>query len=736
MNNPLDLVNPRIGIAGGGNCLIGPYMPMGMVRLGPDNFFPQSTSGYKPGQPILGFSHTHLTGNGGSGRYGNIRLMPFCGEPQIRPLQPFLFPPFQSRAGSVARDEVARVGYYAATLPGLEVRAELTCTRKVGVHRYTFTGAGPRHVLIDVGACVQTDTTLPGQNAACAEWDSVSTSIGGFVQSTGNQVVFGRGDFCGGWGFVKPYAVHFHIRSRQPFQVRFANGGGLLPPQVDGAAGAGCLALLRYDSDVSEVELEVGISFVSVANAQSAVATEVGDAPFHEIRSRCEAQWLPWLSRIRVEGGEHDQRVLLYTSLYRLFCAPTDLGVDEENPFWKSGVRQYTDFYCLWDSIRNANSLWHLMAPELSGAIMNALLDVADHFGWLPDAYIAFQPAYQQSACAADILFSEGMRKGVHGVDYAKALTFCRRNAEEISSDPKMHGRYLENYHKLGYVSTDSPKSCVSRHMEYTYHDWCIGQLAQALGLPDLAARYAGFASRLWNLWRQDKQCFWPRRPDGSWIEEVTPERPQDDSWNDPYTYEGSLYDWTMNPMHDIHGFIRRVGGPEAFVQYLDRYFGRPGAFVVKETRMHIPHLYTYAGRPDKAADAVRKTLAEAFSTKDWGLPDNEDMGCQSTYYICNSIGLYPIYGQCHYMLCPPLFDRIELDCGTTGKKLTITVDRGGGKGLYIRQARLNGSPLDRAWVTHAEIQSGAELHFVLADQPSDWGQTLPPPNGEGAVRE
>jgi putative alpha-1,2-mannosidase len=184
-----------------------------------------------------------------------------------------------------------------------------------------------------------------------------------------------------------------------------------------------------------------------------------------------------------------------------------------------------------------------------------------------------------------------------------------------------------------------------------------------------------------------------------------------------------------MNPMHDFHGFVRRVGGPEKFVAYLDSYFAR-GLFAVKETRMHIPHLYTYAGRPDRAADVVRKTLAQAYGNRDLGLPDNEDMGCQSGYYICNSIGLYPIYGQEHYMLVPPLFDRVELDLGTTGKTLTIIATRGGGKGLYVQEASLNGRPLDRAWVRHEEISNGGELRFVLADAPSAWGTRQTPPNG------
>ena len=123
MSDPIQLVNPRIGTAGGGNCLVGPYTPLGLVRVGPDNYFPQSTSGYKPSQPVLGFSHLHLHGNGGTGRYGNIRLTPFCGPAQSRPLPPLLFAPVRYRHEAIPEDEVARVGYYAATLSGLGVRA-------------------------------------------------------------------------------------------------------------------------------------------------------------------------------------------------------------------------------------------------------------------------------------------------------------------------------------------------------------------------------------------------------------------------------------------------------------------------------------------------------------------------------------------------------------------------------------------------------------------------------------
>ena len=68
---------------------------------------------------------------------------------------------------------------------------------------------------------------------------------------------------------------------------------------------------------------------------------------------------------------------------------PTDLGVDDEFARWETGgVRHFSEFYALWDSVRNANSFIGLFAPELERDMLNCLLDVAEQTGWLPDAWV------------------------------------------------------------------------------------------------------------------------------------------------------------------------------------------------------------------------------------------------------------------------------------------------------------------------------------------------------------
>lgn len=722
-----DFVQPRTGTAGGGNCLIGPYRPLGMVRIGPDAPFPYAgNNGYFPSQPIAGFSHTHVAGTGGASRYGNVMLTPYTGDPEIRTIPPFVVPPVQREIDRMPSEEESRVGYYSVTLHPWKVRCELTATRQAGMHRYTFSGTEKNHILLDAAACLCAGNDLPGHSATAAAWDGNSASTGGWMEILSNREIIGRSDIRGGWGHDKSYSIFYYYRSDQPFDNILMAGEGGFVPAGEGReiAGKGLRCSLEYPGQKT-VTVCVGISFVSVANARQAVEEEIADKDFDTVRSECVQEWEELLSQYKIDGGTPQQQEQFYTMLYRLYCMPTDLGIDHENPYWKSGVRQFTDYYCLWDSIRNANSFFHLFDKGLSRDILNSLLDIASHTGWLPDAYIANHHAYMQSACACGILFPEAMAKGVQGVDYRKALQYLCKNTEAKSPDPLVKGRHIDDYRTLGYLSTNLEKSCVSKHLEYTYHDWCIAQLADALGESGIAAQYTEFSNRVWNLWNADKKAFCPRNPDGSWQENFDPWKKEPEAWNSSTCYEGPSAVWSFNVFQDFYGLIERMGGKQEFVRILQRVFDEK-YFQIKETRMHMPHLFTYAGRPDLAAEKVLESL-RCFNTTENGLPDNEDMGCQSAYFLWQSIGLYPIYGQQHYMLTPPLFDRFEKEL-EDGRKLTITVQREG-EGRYIRDCLLGGKRIHRAWVTHKELTECGNLHFALADTPGDFGRSELPPS-------
>jgi len=711
MSSLVSLVDPFIGTDGGGHTLCGPYLPFSLVRLGPDTTAPQKTNGYQSDRPLIHFSHTHVSGTGGGGRYGNIGIAPFTG-PRRR------FP-----TGFDCGDEYAEPGYYAMTLLPTHIRAELTLTPRVGVHRYTFPASdSAANVLIDVGAVIQTANLIPGDRSV----DGTGASIGGFVEFCSETEVVGRGDFRGGWGHPFPYSICFYARFDRPAREGLVAGqlGFLAGTAAD---GPGCRAVACFGKS-ERVEVRVGISFVSIAKARASLDRETGGKDFDRIRKEASDTWERALSRIRVEGGTRDERVLFYTQFSRLLCMPTDLGTDDEFPLWQSGVRHFTDFYTLWDSVRNANSLIVLFDPELERDMLNCLLDIADHTGWLPDVWIAGHPGMVQGGSSADVLFCEAALKGLEGIDYRKALQYMRKNNEVPFPDPMFYGRHLEDYRDLGYLSTNVRKNCVSRHLEYAYQDWCTGRLAEHLAERDLAQRSYASSRKVWNLWRDDIRFFAPRHPNGDWVEPFDPARCCPDSWNDPYFYEGTSWQWSFNLQHDFRGLVERHGGNEAFIAHLDRFF-EEGHYHSKETMLHVPYLYHYAGRPDRSSARARECLVKYFRATRDGLSDNEDMGCQSAFFMWVSMGMYPIMGQDLYLLSAPVFERVEIELGKSGRTLTIESPGASPERIYIRVANLNGKPLERAWIAHDEIAWGGTIRFELSDKPADWGRKTAPPS-------
>ncbi|WP_269523306.1 GH92 family glycosyl hydrolase [Coraliomargarita parva] len=692
-------INPHIGTGERGNCLIGPCLPFGLVKIGPDIRYPQPNSGYRPGKPIIGFSHTHIAGTGGAARYGNIRIMPLAKPPRQIPVPPFYCLPATNSHWSIPTSENASLGEYRCQFKN-GISVALTCTRHVGIHRYHFPQGSNPQLLLDISAILQAGTAPAGQAPYAEDWELEGCCRAAEVCIADAHTLYGWAEHQGGWGHLERNRVYFYLRSRTAFlNEGIVNQDGVQKSRT----GSGSLLRTLLSFSSKTVELEVGISFHSIDQAKHAVENESAGRDFASIREDARKAWQPWIQRIEVEGGNLDQQTFLKTSLLRLFTQPVDLRGD--------GGSGLTDICCLWDSIRNANSLQHLIAPEFSADLMNSLLDNADSSGWLPDAHLAGHTGYQQSGCCAEILFSEAARKGVAGVDYRRALLACQRNAETPSPDPRYYGRYLDDYEQLGYLTTNVPKGAVNRHIEYSYQDWCIARLAEHLGQPDMMKHFDTKARRLWNLWHPEKRLFLPRDPSGDWIPVEEPETQSWDGWNDPYAYESSLAHWSFCGLHDITGLIERHGSPKAFSHHLDGFLARHPK-IEKETRMILPHLYAFAGRPDRTAHMVANSLRENYLNHPDGMPDDEDMGCQSAYYICNSIGLYPIYGQTLYSLVPPVFEKSLLHYGESGKELEI---RRKGEGSAIQSIRINGRTLESTLIEHQAIEDGGILEITVS---------------------
>lgn len=144
------LVNPLIGTGGHGHTFPGVCAPFGMMQLSPDTRYDgwDGCGGYHYSDSIIyGFSHTHLSGTGVPD-YGDLLIVPQSGEAKWKGK-------FEDPNGYGARfsheNEVAALGFYEVLLADENIRVNLSCTERAGMHEYTFLNASDKkYILLDL----------------------------------------------------------------------------------------------------------------------------------------------------------------------------------------------------------------------------------------------------------------------------------------------------------------------------------------------------------------------------------------------------------------------------------------------------------------------------------------------------------------------------------------------------------------------------------------------------------
>ena len=307
-SGPASAVYPFLGVDAGGKVFLGATVPFGMVRLGPDveSFDGEpASSGYASSGLVEGFSHLHLSG--GSGKYGNILVAPITG-----PLMP-------GDIKSARADEEASVGYYRVRLTRYDTLAELTATRRVGFHRYTFPQSDDAHITVDVAHLLN-----HGNGAESQQF------VGGKVDVLSDHEIAGVGRYRGGWNEGGEYRVYFDLVADTAAKDAHTWSGASLTSarhaSIEGDSKLG--ASLDYTTGAGQViQLKVGISFVSEEQARRNVAAEAPGWQFDSVRDAATATWNTALSPIRIQGATDSQRRQFYTALYHALLLPSESDV-------------------------------------------------------------------------------------------------------------------------------------------------------------------------------------------------------------------------------------------------------------------------------------------------------------------------------------------------------------------------------------------------------------------------
>jgi len=739
-DNKTQYVDPFIGTDGAGHVFPGATMPFGMVKLGPDMGENKSNSGYVRDAKINGFSHVHVSGTGGGAKYGNILVMPFTGQYD------------RGDISSSGEDESASPGYYSVNLSRYDIKAELTATRRAGLHRYTFPESDEARLLIDAGHFL----------SSSAPWNEDQKLVGSEIEVVSSRVVEGYSRVRGGWNKGGAYTVYFYAKLDTPADTfaTWKSDREKLGVESRTDTGEPTGAVMHYQTDDGDqIGMKVGISFLSTGKAQQNMMSEAGFQGFETTRDEANDTWEGQLGKIDIQTEDRSYRQMFYTALYHSMLMPTDRT--GENPKWTSDAPYYDDYYAIWDTFRTLHPLLTLISPSRQVEMVQSLIDIYKHDRYLPDARSGNDNGRVQGGSNADVVIADAHAKGLDGIDYQSAFQGMLKNAEQPpGGNQQKHGRGgLRDYKELGYVSTDHERAG-TRTMEYAYNDFVIAETARRMGRDSLYHRYLERSHNWKNLWNSFVQSagatgfIWPRKADGSWVEDYSTLRPG--SWPD-FFYESHSWEYSLYVPHDVTGLIEESGGREAFIQRLNTMFlstpseemavadedepvdympGEEGSkgtvdFYYNPTNepgFLSPVLYTWAGRPDLSNDRVRSIIDEHYGTGRDGLPGNDDSGAISSWLAFHMMGFFPIAGQDLYVITAPHLPEVTVNLDN-GSRFVIEARDLSAENKYITAASLNGEPLNRAWFRHTDVKDGGKLVLEMGPEPNDWGTEAPPPS-------
>ena len=706
--DPVDWVNSYIG-TGAGPIGYGGTMPFVTEPFGMTNWTPQSrqnsvgTVSYKYEDPaISGFMGTHQPAIW-MGDYGYFTLMPEIGSLKTTPEQRRL--PYRHS------DEIVHPYYYSVWMQaegGRRIRTEMTATARCAYLRFTFPAGETARVLVEA--------SRPGV-AGFARVDAAAREITGFNPD--------RMDRDLGPLKLPNFRGYFVVRFLRPF--RHARVYGPSANMQSSASGA----YAEFAPDKSNVvEAVVGTSFLSLEQARANLQSELPSPNFRSTENRLRAKWNEKLSRVQVEGATADQRRIVYTSLYHALLYPRRFS--EGGRYYSAlddtihqGV-SYTD-YSIWDTFRAENSLLTLLAPERVGGMLQALLQDYKEGGWMPKWP---NPSYTNIMIAthADSLVAEAIKKGFKGFSYQTAWDAVYKDAMTPPDgdttrrwrDREPHTPYearagLTYLKALGYIPVDKTAEAASRTIEDAYDDWCVAQVAKALGKD---AEYRFFLERSQNykhLFNPQTGLMQGKLSNGQWADPK-------DGWT-----EGSAWVYTWAVMHDMGGLLELMGGREKYNEKLDEHFRGGHNVHSNEPSHHYGYLYDYSGEPWKTQAKVREIAATEYANIPAGLDGDDDCGQMSAWYLFTAFGFYPVNpASGEYMIGSPLFSQVSLRLAN-GKVFRVIATNNSASNMYIQSARLNGRPLDTPMISYSDIANGSLLEFVMGPKPSRWASGWSP---------
>jgi predicted alpha-1,2-mannosidase len=738
--NLMQYVKPITGTQRMGHTYPGATVPFGMVQLSPEtDTIPYEMNGkYNPDvykycagyqyedKTIVGFSHTHFSGTGHSD-LGDFLIMPTTGKLQLNPGTAD-HPESGYRSAFSHSTEVAEPAYYKVKLEDDNILAELTATNRVGFHQYTFPGTDQAHIILDMMSGIYNYGNKNVWTFIRVENDTLVT---GFRQTNGWART--RIEYFA-MTFSKPFTSYGQQNNAKDvykgFWRKFDQTKDF--PEM---AGREIRAYFNFTTAPGEkIKIKFALSPVSTAGALKNLRAEIPGWDFEQVKRDGQALWAKELNKIRIESGSREEKENFYTAMYHAFINPTTyMDVDgayrglDMNNHNADGYTNYTTF-SLWDTYRALHPLFNVIQPARNADMIRSMLN---HYEQSAQHMLPVWAHYaNENWCMIGYhsvsVIADAIMKGNAPFDANKALDACVTTARHRTYDG------LSYYMDKGYVPEDKNGSSVSKTLEYAYDDWCIAQVAKKLGRTDIYDEFIKRSGNYRNVYDTNSGFMRPKLDDGTFKASFDPLQTHDQDF-----IEGNAWNYSLYVPHHPDEMIAMMGGKKQFTTHLDslftmelpdKYFaeteditrdGIIGNYVHgNEPSHHVAYLYNWTGYPWKTQERVRMILKKMYHPGPDGLGGNDDCGQMSAWYIFTTLGFYPICpGSDQYSLGSPAIDKATLQL-ENGKTFVVDVKNQSDKSVYVQKVLLNGAPLNRLYITHADIMNGGTLTFYMSARP------------------
>ncbi len=734
-------VNPFIGTSKMGHVFPGATAPFGMVQLSPqtnfeimftkDGKYNSKTYEYCAGYQhrdsiIIGFSHTNLSGTGHSD-LGDFLVMPTTGELVLEPLltkdnTKGFYSTFSHHK------EEASPGYYKVDLDSYGIKAELTASKRVGFHQYTFPKSDNSHIILDMIYNVYHYNNKNVWTFIRVENDSLIT---GYRQTKGwartKKVFFAM-------AFSKAFKSYGHKKQDDiiydGFYRRFNQENNF--PEM---AGKNIQAYFNFDTEMDEkIKIKFALSSVSTAGALRNLEAEIPHWNFNKTKTETKQLWNKELSKIEVKTINDADKITFYTALYHTNLSPIiyeDVdgqyrGLDQ-NIYSSDNFVNYTVF-SLWDTYRALHPLFNIIQTKRNNNMIKSML--AHHDQSVHHMLPIWSHYANENWCMigyhATSVIADAIVKNVGDFDQERALQASVNTANVRYFDG------IGDYIDYKYVPDDKSHSSVSKTLEYAYDDWCIAQIAMRVGNTQTEKEFRKRSEYYHNVYDLKTGYMRPKLADGSFRKNFDPMDTHGQGF-----IEGNAWNYGLYVPQNIDKMIEMMGGKEYFSQHLDSLFtmqiddkfidqheditrdGIIGNYVHgNEPGHHIPYLYNWTGKPYKTQARVRMIMETMYGPTVDGLCGNDDAGQMSAWYIFSSLGFYPVTpGSQDYALGSPLVKEaiIHLD---NGKTLTITTKNQSKENVFVNKVIINGVTLEGTILSHQDLINGGKIVFEMSNKP------------------